>query len=166
MGLGSALALDRDYDPEIGRWTGKDPILAGSGDINLYSYVFQDPVNFIDPYGTDGEAASIGVSLVLSISSPPALMGGIALAGTAIGSWYIGTWIDDTFIKPLWTEHTKNKRPSTKEQHEKGQSRKIRDQGGEKGDLCRRPPKNRPPGYPPKGPWPPKDWQQAWGFGK
>ena len=32
----------------------------------------------------------------------------------------------------LESEHTKNKRPSTKGKHEKGQTRKKRDQGGEK----------------------------------
>lgn len=41
----------RDYDPETGRWTSKDPILFDGGDTNLYGYVFQDPVNFIDPSG-------------------------------------------------------------------------------------------------------------------
>ncbi|WP_374033379.1 RHS repeat-associated core domain-containing protein [Bdellovibrio bacteriovorus] len=41
----------RDYDPETGRWTSKDPILFNGGDTNLYGYVFSDPVNFIDPTG-------------------------------------------------------------------------------------------------------------------
>jgi hypothetical protein len=30
----------------------KDPILFGGGDTNLYGYVMQDPVNWIDPTGT------------------------------------------------------------------------------------------------------------------
>ncbi|MCK5524937.1 MAG: hypothetical protein KAI83_17560, partial [Thiomargarita sp.] len=42
----------RDYDPEIGRWTTKDPILFDGGDTNLYGYVVNDPVNLIDPQGT------------------------------------------------------------------------------------------------------------------
>lgn len=42
----------RDYDPEIGRWLSKDPIRFKGGDTNLYGYVVQDPVNFIDPKGT------------------------------------------------------------------------------------------------------------------
>ncbi|HET9531618.1 MAG TPA: RHS repeat-associated core domain-containing protein [Blastocatellia bacterium] len=41
----------RDYDPATGRWTAKDPILFAGGDTNLYGYVLNDPVNFIDPDG-------------------------------------------------------------------------------------------------------------------
>lgn len=42
----------RDYEPIIGRWTAKDPILFGSGQINLYAYVQNNPVLFVDPDGT------------------------------------------------------------------------------------------------------------------
>jgi RHS repeat-associated protein len=38
----------RDYDPEVGRWVQKDPLLFLGGDANLYSYVRNDPVNFVD----------------------------------------------------------------------------------------------------------------------
>ncbi|WP_413578578.1 RHS repeat-associated core domain-containing protein [Bdellovibrio sp. HCB290] len=41
----------RDYDPEIGRWTSKDPILFDGGDVNLYGYVALDPVNWTDESG-------------------------------------------------------------------------------------------------------------------
>ncbi|MCI0561296.1 MAG: RHS repeat-associated core domain-containing protein, partial [Nitrososphaera sp.] len=42
----------RDYDPETGRWTAKDPIRFSGGDTNLYGYVLNDPVNFVDSKGT------------------------------------------------------------------------------------------------------------------
>ncbi|WP_434113447.1 PKD domain-containing protein [Methylocaldum sp. GT1TLB] len=41
----------RDYDPETGRWTTKDPIRFAGGDTNLYGYVLNDPVNWIDSDG-------------------------------------------------------------------------------------------------------------------
>jgi RHS repeat-associated protein len=41
----------RDYDPENGRWTIKDPIRFQSGEMNLYGYGMNDPINFIDPTG-------------------------------------------------------------------------------------------------------------------
>ena len=41
----------RDYDAETGRWTVKDPIRFDSGDSNIYAYVSNDPINFIDPTG-------------------------------------------------------------------------------------------------------------------
>jgi RHS repeat-associated protein len=41
----------RDYDPDVGRWTAKDPIGFTGGDVDLYGYVLNDPVDFIDPDG-------------------------------------------------------------------------------------------------------------------
>lgn len=43
----------REYDPEAGRWTTKDPIGFADGDGNLYAYVTNDPVNFLDPAGLE-----------------------------------------------------------------------------------------------------------------
>lgn len=43
----------RDYDPHTGRFTTKDPIGFAGGDTNLYVYVLNDPINLIDPMGTD-----------------------------------------------------------------------------------------------------------------
>ncbi len=44
----------RDYDAETGRWMAEDPILFAGGDVNLYAYSFDDPVNVQDPLGTQG----------------------------------------------------------------------------------------------------------------
>ena len=49
----------RDYDPETGRWTAKDPILFAGGDTNLYGYVINDPVNWVDPEGKEGYWARV-----------------------------------------------------------------------------------------------------------
>jgi len=43
----------RDYDPDISRWTAKDPIFFVGGDTDLYGYCLSDPVNFIDSWGLD-----------------------------------------------------------------------------------------------------------------
>jgi RHS repeat-associated protein len=43
----------RDYDPETGRWTAKDPILFAGGDLDLYGYCLNDPVNNFDFEGLD-----------------------------------------------------------------------------------------------------------------
>lgn len=45
----------RDYDPRsTGRWMTKDPIGFDGGDVNLYGYVLNDPINFVDPSGLMG----------------------------------------------------------------------------------------------------------------
>lgn len=81
----------RDYDPETGRWTSKDPILFAGGDTNLYGYVLNDPVNFVDPSGNF--AVEIGVGFLGQIG----LLGGGAGRNFAFsfdfstGNWQTGT---------------------------------------------------------------------------
>ena len=41
----------RDYAPELGRWTAKDPIRFEGDSWNLYVYVSNDPINAWDPAG-------------------------------------------------------------------------------------------------------------------
>ncbi|MEK6553726.1 MAG: RHS repeat-associated core domain-containing protein, partial [Bdellovibrionota bacterium] len=43
----------RDYDCETGRWLSKDPILFDGGDTNLFGYVQNDPINWIDVNGLE-----------------------------------------------------------------------------------------------------------------
>lgn len=41
----------RGYDPGIGRWTARDPVLFAGGQANLYTYVANNPVSRVDPAG-------------------------------------------------------------------------------------------------------------------
>ena len=41
----------RDYEPESGRWTARDPVLYDGGQDNLYAYVNGNPVSSVDPLG-------------------------------------------------------------------------------------------------------------------
>ena len=44
----------RFYDPNLGRFMSEDPIGFGGGDVNLYGYVWSDPMHYTDPMGLDG----------------------------------------------------------------------------------------------------------------
>jgi RHS repeat-associated protein len=44
----------RDYDPDIGRWTAKDPILFLGGSYDLYGYVGDSPTAITDSAGLKG----------------------------------------------------------------------------------------------------------------
>lgn len=68
----------RDYDPEVGRWNSKDPILFDGGDANLYGYVINDPINFIDPNGLWS----------LSVSAYVVFGGGFTIGQNKDGSWF------------------------------------------------------------------------------
>ena len=69
----------RDYDPETGRWTSKEP-LGFEGSLNFYVYCDADPVNYVDvtglkldPVGTTEEKKRINYALMrLEIYSPTA----------------------------------------------------------------------------------------------
>lgn len=65
----------RDYDAETGRWTAKDLIGFAGGDWNLYRYVKNNPVSYIDADGKN----PVGIIVV------------VGLVGYA--SWEIYDWI-------------------------------------------------------------------------
>jgi uncharacterized protein RhaS with RHS repeats len=46
----AVLYWGRAYDPNLQRWLTRDPI-GEQGGINLYQFVLNDPLNFIDPFG-------------------------------------------------------------------------------------------------------------------
>ncbi len=55
----------RDYDPETGRWTAKDPIGFSGGDTDLYGYCLNDPVNLYDPAGLWTVMGGLGARVTL-----------------------------------------------------------------------------------------------------
>ncbi|MDB4264804.1 hypothetical protein N9893_01935 [bacterium] len=90
----------RDYDADVGRWTAKDPIGFAGGDTDLYGYVLNDPINFVDP---DGRAAFIATGIIGGVSGAfsGAVSGlqhgniGSAIAGGLIGGIagaFVGTF--------------------------------------------------------------------------
>ncbi|CAB5119256.1 odd Oz/ten-m homolog 4 [Olavius algarvensis associated proteobacterium Delta 3] len=94
----------RDYDPDTGRWTAKDPIFFAGGDTDLYGYVFNDPISSIDPLGlfnpTKGfvaltNAANAG-RLYASGTIKLAASAGLDLTGVGIpagiGTALLGAW--------------------------------------------------------------------------
>lgn len=85
----------RLYDAETGTWTTKDPIGFDGGDTNLFGYVANDPINFVDPEGTNPLIiAGLIVGAILTptptdthistIEEGARVMGGAA-AGAAVG---------------------------------------------------------------------------------
>jgi RHS repeat-associated protein len=61
----------RTYDAETGRWTTKDPMSVGRR-ANLYDYTANDPVNFIDPLGNQGNPVDPFASTGVAAPTAPA----------------------------------------------------------------------------------------------
>lgn len=77
----------RYYSPEIGRFISEDPVRYA--DYSLYSYVGNDPVNFIDPKGKFVE------EVALAAEGSPA--GWVALTGVV--SYHVGEWLNEEYLE-------------------------------------------------------------------
>jgi len=56
---------NRVYSPGLGRFLQTDPIRFNAGDVNIYRYVWNSPVNEVDPYGEWTGQIGIGVNIQL-----------------------------------------------------------------------------------------------------
>ena len=59
----------RYYDPMIGRLIQKDPLGLRGGDVTLYNYALNDPVNLLDPFGLASCHYSIARHRLLCVSN-------------------------------------------------------------------------------------------------
>ncbi|MFT3743932.1 MAG: RHS repeat-associated core domain-containing protein [Pyrinomonadaceae bacterium] len=78
----------RFYDDDLGRFVSEDPIGFKGDDINLYGYVWNDPIRFRDPRGTQGAIAVPAAGAVAWGGPAGWLVGGGIIA--IYGAWRIG----------------------------------------------------------------------------
>jgi RHS repeat-associated protein len=81
--LGLVFTLYRAYDPVTGRWLSRDPI-GENGGINLYGYVLNNPVNWVDPIGLE-------TAVVIGGPAGKNVFGHIAIATSGSGIYSSGT---------------------------------------------------------------------------
>jgi RHS repeat-associated protein len=81
---GLLLTQGRPYDADLGRWLSRDPI-EEKGGLNLFAYVFNNPVNFYDPKGENAVTTVGGIILGdLVIPDPTDLAAPIKIIGYGI----------------------------------------------------------------------------------
>jgi hypothetical protein len=82
-----------DTNPSVGRFISEDPLGFGGGDVNLFTYVKNNPINRIDPRGTN--TIAIGGTIGGLVGGPPgAVIGaatgavvGVIIAGVIVRNW-------------------------------------------------------------------------------
>jgi len=78
----------RYYDPRAGRFLTKDPIGFAGGDVNLYRYVGNNPVNFRDPSGTAVADVHFFLTLAAALSENRSLKESLEMAwDAALRDW-------------------------------------------------------------------------------
>ncbi|MCO7223255.1 DUF1566 domain-containing protein [Pleionea sp. CnH1-48] len=131
----------RDYDPFIGRWMAKDPILFEGQDVNLYKYIFSDPVNLIDPTGEAGPlgfvigaALDFGIQMLMNGGDITKVDFGDVIVSGVIGAVAPSMLVTGKNLRNLKKRHDQiNKRMSeaTKQKYIrklKSKNKKVRDQ--------------------------------------
>jgi len=81
----------RYYDPQVGRFISEDPIGFGGGDVNLFAYVLNNPIMFVDPWGLCSEGSNSTLKSVI----------GIGLLGVLVADDVTGIGAADDFLIPV-----------------------------------------------------------------
>jgi RHS repeat-associated protein len=121
----------RDYDAEAGRWTSKD-VVGLAGGLNLYAYVYNDPVNFVDLTG-QGALAAAATAFGMGAGAETtggALLGGAsaAVAGVLIGAIVVAAAI--LTAASIESSATENADPVDDEGKEEGGAPEDANDGG------------------------------------
>ena len=117
----------------------------------MFAYCLNNPVNYVDRDGTSAEALQWWIGTMWWLCGADAALpfgdliftAGIILYGAQAISIMQGTTTPEISVDEEnssvyeYREHTKGARQSTKGKHQKGQTRKNRDNRGEKGDARR-----------------------------
>src|SRR4030095_6313192 len=76
----------RYYSPTLQRFISEDPISFSGGDTNLYAYVGNDPINFVDPSGL------CGIFSLQAASSPQSIpcTFNVNISGTGLTAYELG----------------------------------------------------------------------------
>lgn len=100
----------RDYDPDTGGWTAKDPLGFNGGNVNLVNYVQSDPVNWTDPFGLFvmglAGSANIGIGGVVDgqagfVVDDSLDFAGIGSISTTAGPQFAGSLGGALIVAPL-----------------------------------------------------------------
>ena len=84
------------YNPETGRFLSADPIGFYGGDTNIYRYVRNNPINFIDPYGLRTELCQRPLEFLPFIDFYPLTHSFLCVKGECGGQTFPGVPSSDS----------------------------------------------------------------------